>query len=121
MLALAVIQQALFDATLNVPDVPPIGATPYGVRDWAHQRQARDGAREFLTTNNDDLQFWCRIAGLNPQVLLRYARGAARDWVATGVERGLHRPPRHGASVCTDDDTLLDLRSLWSAVSEPPE
>lgn len=104
-LALAVIQEAVHDATLDLPAYPSEekhaspGAFAYAVSHWSTEKQARDEARYFLTTDNAMLRFWCRVAGFDPRTVLHYAKGAAKDWEALGRKHKLH-----GIGEPEDDD-----------------
>lgn len=96
-LALAVIMQAVEDATLDVPCAPPIahgmsreGLGDDAMRRWSEHQIARDDARYFLTEENDMLTYWCRVAGLHHRTVLRYAKAASSDWVGLGLRFHLH-------------------------------
>jgi hypothetical protein len=56
-LGVAVIEQALRDATL-----------PLRGRQTANIRQ---DARTFLMTDSEDREFWCQLAGIDPTALVR--------------------------------------------------
>jgi hypothetical protein len=94
-LGVAVLLQALDDATLPVPDESPaITSDRRGAdHDKRHKvnakRAERDSARAFLTTESPMLSFWCWVSGLHTTTLLRYARRAAADNRWTELGRGL--------------------------------
>lgn len=91
-IALSVIYQAAQDASANIPDAPLSDGKDALTR-WAHAKQMRDDAYHFLTTENEMLVFWCKIAGLHHRTLLRYAKKA--DWINVGKLHGLHQIHTH--------------------------
>lgn len=92
-LAIAVIKQAIEDATMeDLPDPDPtlkrLGDA-LGLR--VEEAKAREDARTFLTTMNPVLEYWCQVAGLSPRTVLHYSKGAATDWVGLGKRFRLHQ------------------------------
>jgi hypothetical protein len=112
-LALAVIKQAIEDATKDVPDKCPLDATRDQRNKWVSATADRNQARAFLTKENDGLLFWCRIAGLNYRTVLHYSKGAATDWTALGR---LHRLHQVHTRALPDTD-LVDISEIEELIA----
>jgi len=94
-LAIAVIKQAIEDATHDPPvPAPTLKWYDDEISKYKQHLNDRDDARTFLTTDNVSLRAWCSVAGLNVHTVLHYSKGAATDWVALGQRFNLH--PIHG-------------------------
>lgn len=91
-LGLAVLMQAVEDATMTVPEHH---AAAHGTTDqkahWNEKRAARDEARAFLTVENSMLSFWCWVAGIQVGALLHYAKRAHGRWEEMGEFLRAHR------------------------------
>lgn len=106
-LALAVIKQAIEDATKDIPDQCPLDATVDQIKKWNRAFADRNEARFFLTTDNDGLRFWCRIAGLNVRTVLHYSKGASTDWIGLGRLHHLHQiHPRRALAAGLPSDLI---------------
>lgn len=82
-LGIAVVIQAIQDATLDVPPVDTPGTWDQK-RNWNRQRADRDEAKAFLMTENSDLAFWCWIAGIHASAVVHYAKRAKGRWTELG-------------------------------------
>lgn len=86
-LGIAVLLQAIQDATIDIPETtdPIYINAPGDVRSrWNVQRAARDEAQVFLTTENSDLAFWSWIAGIHASAVVHYAKRAKGRWEELG-------------------------------------
>jgi hypothetical protein len=94
-LAMAIICQAFLDATLAETPCPRPDAQKDAHPRWEEANRYRQEARTFLTTANPVLEFWCRIAGVSENSVLRAGRKA--DWDALRELHAMH--PRNAVAL----------------------
>lgn len=83
-LATAVFARALADATEQEPILCGWASNP----SW----QDVSEAQEFLTTDTEDLRFWCECIGVEPEYVISHAKKAIQSGVVLSYDELMSEP-----------------------------